>query len=132
MSATLRQSPPAMADAAPPAALFETAARAGLWLVVTMLLVRTSGLLASVILARLVAPDQFGLLGMANVALGAIAMGSELGLGVALVQRPRGRDFDTAASTAFWTNLVFGWLLVGVTAACAPLVAGYFHHLGLT
>src|SRR5438046_9649653 len=81
------------------------AARGGLWLAITMVLSRASGFLVSVILARLMAPEQFGLLGMANVALSAMQMASELGLGVALVQRRRGRDFERAASTVFWTNV---------------------------
>src|SRR5204862_6377484 len=115
-----------------PGALAAAAARGGLWLAVTMLLTRSSGFLVSVVLARLVAPEQFGLLGMANVALAAIAMVSELGLGAALVQRPRGRDFETAASTAFWMNVAFGWLLVALNAACAPLVAAFFHDPTVT
>src|SRR2546430_5693925 len=36
----------------------------------------SSGFLVSVILARLMAPEQFGLLGMANVALSAMQMAS--------------------------------------------------------
>jgi O-antigen/teichoic acid export membrane protein len=115
-----------------PATLVGVAARGGLWLAVTLILTRTSGFVISVALARLIVPAQFGLLGMANVALTAIAMVSELGLGAALVQRPQGRDFEATASTAFWTNVAFGWLLVGINAACAPLVASFFGDPSVT
>src|SRR5262249_29785245 len=104
----------------------------GLWLAAATALTRASGFLIAVALARLVAPEQFGLLGMANVALAAITMISELGLGAALIQRRRGSDFDAAASTAFWTNVLFGCLLVGVNALCAPAVAWYFHDPAVT
>src|SRR5215212_4521938 len=115
-----------------PATLVGAAARGGLWLAVTLILTRTSGFMISVALARLIAPAQFGLLGMANVALTAIAMVSELCLGAALVQRPQGRDFQATASTAFWTNVAFGWLLVGINAACAPFVASFFGDPSVT
>jgi O-antigen/teichoic acid export membrane protein len=114
------------------AALLGAAARGGLWLAATMVVSRASGFLFSIILARLIAPGEFGLFGMANVVLTAVAMLAELGLSAALVQRTRGRDYQDAASTAFWTSVVVGWTLVAANALFAPLTAWYFGDPAVT
>lgn len=75
-------------------------------------------------LARLVAPADFGLWGMALVFTGFAALIGDIGLGAALVQRP---DITPAQfDTAFWINLALGLLLAGLLAALAvPLGALY-------
>ncbi len=81
--------------------------------------------LLTVILARLLVPDDFGVIGMASIVTTAISMVNERGLTAALVQR---QQLDERhLSSSFWASLVFGSVLfVGVFLA-APLVAGFFH-----
>ncbi len=88
---------------------------------------------STVVLARLLAPSQFGLIGMV-LALTALADTlKDLGLGSAVVQR-RGLRQDQV-SALFWVNCGIGLLLTGVVAASAPLVAAFYGEpalVGLT
>jgi PST family polysaccharide transporter len=81
-------------------------------------------ILVLVILARLLAPGEFGVVTAAMVVIGLAGIFSELGLGPALVQRPtlEPRHLQTAFATAVLTGTLFGatlWLL-------APLAADFF------
>ena len=71
------------------------------------------------VLARLLAPDAFGLVAMAVVLTGLCSQLADLGLGPALVQRS---DLtDRHKSTAFWASLGLGASLAGLFAWGAPL-----------
>lgn len=76
------------------------------------------------VLARLLNPDDFGLVGMVTVFSGFAMMFSDLGLNAALIQRPS----LTAAhlSSAFWLSLATGVVLALLFAASAPLIAEVF------
>jgi PST family polysaccharide transporter/lipopolysaccharide exporter len=76
------------------------------------------------ILARLLAPDAFGLLAIATVALGVMMQLSELGMIPALVQR---RDATLEQHDAAWTvGLMRGVLVAGVLVLAAPAIASLF------
>jgi O-antigen/teichoic acid export membrane protein/glycosyltransferase involved in cell wall biosynthesis len=78
----------------------------------------------SVLLARLLSPEQFGLMGMIMVFTGLAAIFSELGLGAALVQK---RDLeDRHLSSIFWVNAATGALLTALFAACASSIAAFY------
>jgi PST family polysaccharide transporter len=78
-------------------------------------------LIGTVVLARQLAPSDFGLVAMASALIGLLAVAQELGLSHATVQRDR----ITAAqvSSLFWVNLAFGLVLAAGVAALAPLIA---------
>lgn len=78
-------------------------------------------LLVFLVLARLLAPEAFGLLAFANVLLSVLLLGVDLGLGHALVQR----DVLEPAhpSSAFWVLVPVGAALVVVCMAAAGPVA---------
>jgi len=76
------------------------------------------------VLARLLAPDAFGLLAIATVALGVMLQLSDLGMVQALVQR---RDATSEQLNAAWTVGLWRALLVtGVLTFGAPQIAGFF------
>lgn len=81
-------------------------------------------LLTTIILARLLAPGDFGLLAMCVVFTGLFASVSDLGLGSALVQAeaPGPEDFDTV----FWLSAGTGILSCLAVTALAPLVASFY------
>ena len=78
------------------------------------------------ILARVVSPEQFGLVGMAMAFVTFFTMFNDLGISAALVRE----DKPSAAfwSSAFWTNLVLGAGLTGLSFLAAPLIAGFFNE----
>ena len=75
----------------------------------------------TLVLARLLLPEEFGLAGMVGVAFGLISIFCEFGIPTAVIQQP---DLDHETLTAlFWAGT--GITLVGtlVAAASAPLLA---------
>lgn len=77
-----------------------------------------------VVLARLLAPADFGMLAAAMVAVQVAAVLSELGLVHALVQR---HDLEQRhVTTAFTLSLLSGAGLTGLTLMIAPMVDAFF------
>lgn len=80
----------------------------------------------TIILARLLLPQDFGLLGMATIFIGLISTVNELGLSAAIIQRKE--LTEKHLSTAFWTSLTAGILLCLTTIAIAPYVADFYNE----
>jgi teichuronic acid exporter len=76
----------------------------------------------SIVLARLLTPEVFGLYAILVFVITLGVRFSDLGLGSALIQR-RDLDGDGALGAAFTTTLVLALALAGVIGAAAPLVA---------
>lgn len=76
------------------------------------------------VLARILLPEQFGLIASVYVITGFSQMLFELGLGAALIQmkNPSQRDM----STVFWINALSGVVFAGVLTLAAPLVADFY------
>src|SRR5919112_4966914 len=81
-------------------------------------------LVVAVILARLLAPEQYGLAAMVLVFSALVLVFSDLGFGAAIVQRKRLSEADR--STAFWTSVSAGALFTGVAAAIASPMAAFY------
>lgn len=86
---------------------------------------RLVGVLGTLVLARLLSPDDFGLVAMATVVVGLFEVLVDLGVGPALIQKDGAdaEDFHTA-----WTLRLGQSLLAAfVITACAPWVASHYH-----
>ncbi|HSM87435.1 MAG TPA: lipopolysaccharide biosynthesis protein [Candidatus Limnocylindrales bacterium] len=77
-----------------------------------------------IVLARLLTPTDFGLVGMATAATGFLTLLKDAGLGMATVQRSV--ITDAQASTLFWVNLALGGVLAAVCAALAPAFVVFY------
>jgi PST family polysaccharide transporter len=82
-------------------------------------------LVAAMILARLLSPKEFGLVGMVLGITGLVALFKELGLSTATVQR----DIITQqqVSNLFWVNVSFSGILTVICFGLAPLIAKFYH-----
>jgi len=81
------------------------------------------------ILARLLEPNDFGLLGMATVFYGLAMIFSEMGISTALIQK---KDADNLHfSSVFWLNVATGILLTLLMVAISPLVAIFYGEIQL-
>jgi O-antigen/teichoic acid export membrane protein len=81
-------------------------------------------LIATVVLARLLVPEDFGLLALCSLAISLLSIFNDLGLGSALVIR---RELDARArGTALTIMLASSALLALGLVAVAPLAAGLF------
>jgi O-antigen/teichoic acid export membrane protein len=84
-------------------------------------------LLASTgLVAHLVRPSAYGLLGMASIVMGFIDIFKDLGTATAVVSR---KEVDPQVlSSLFWFNVFFGACTAAVAIACAPLIAQFFRQ----
>jgi len=86
--------------------------------------------LVLVILTRLLAPADFGLVSAALVVIAFSLNFSQLGLGPALVQRP---DLQPRhVSTALYASIGFGLMVAAIIWFAAPLIARFFRMEHLT
>ena len=88
------------------------------------------GIVATAILARLLTPQDYGLIGMVAVATNFVSMLKDLGLSFPTVQRAE-IDFDQI-STLFWVNFGMSVAMVAVMIALAPALAWFYHEPRLT
>jgi O-antigen/teichoic acid export membrane protein len=79
---------------------------------------------ASIVLAHLLTPHDFGLAGMALVFAGIGAVFGGVALSAALIQRPVLQEEDR--STAFWTSAAAGTFFMFLGIGISPLVADFF------
>ncbi|WP_426173137.1 lipopolysaccharide biosynthesis protein [Massilia sp. TWR1-2-2] len=101
-------------------------AKGAVWMVAFKLIDRGVGLVSTIVLARLLAPVDFGLVAIAMMLIGALALLFAFSFDVHLIQKPdAGRDeFDTA-----WTfNVIFGTVTALLLAALAHAVALFYHE----
>lgn len=83
-------------------------------------------LLSLMVLARLLSPKDFGLVGMVTAFTGVLVLFRDFGLSVAAIQRPN--VTDAQISTLFWINVGVGVFLAVLTAAAAPFIAAFYHE----
>jgi O-antigen/teichoic acid export membrane protein len=82
--------------------------------------------IALMVLARLLGPKDFGLVGMVTAFTGVLTLFRDFGLSSAAVQRPS--VSEEQISTLFWINTVLGALLGLIMAAMAPVIAAFYHE----
>ncbi|MDD5546111.1 MAG: MOP flippase family protein [Candidatus Omnitrophica bacterium] len=84
-----------------------------------------SQLVITIILARLLSPDDFGLLAMATVFINFAMIFSEMGISSALIQKQDTNDRHYYS--AFWFNIIVGVLLTLVFIAVSPIIAWFYN-----
>ncbi len=83
-------------------------------------------ILTTIILARLLPPADFGLIGMAAIIIGFIDIFKDMGTGAAVIQK---KDLSSLMlSSIFWVNVAFGILAMVVLLLVAPLVGVFYHE----
>ena len=87
-------------------------------------------LTAAAVLARLLTPREFGLVGMVLAITGLVGLFKELGLSTATVQR----DIITQqqVSNLFWINVFVSGFLTVISFGLAPLMASFYHDPRVT
>ncbi len=116
-------------DATPTATgggLRRSAVRGGSSLAVAQVLGQIVQFVGVAVLARLIDPTDFGLVGMVAAVLGYLNLFSDAGLSQATVQRDRINHAQV--STLFWANGLLSLLLGGLAAALAPVIAWFYNE----
>src|SRR5215471_10659607 len=83
-------------------------------------------LVSLMILARLLAPDDFGLVGMVTAFTGVLNLLRDFGLSSAAIQRAT--VTEEQMSNLFWINALVGTLLGVLLLAGAPAIAFFYHQ----
>ena len=87
-------------------------------------------LIVELVLARLLLPDDYGLIALVAVFITILNVFVDSGLGSALIQKLNADDLDF--STVFWFNIVWCTFLYGILFLIAPLVAGFYARPEIT
>ena len=112
------------------AALGSRTARGGVVTIVSHGLKFALSIGATAILARLLTPHDYGLIGMVVVFTGFVAMFKDLGLSLATVQRPE--ITDEQISTLFWVNVTISVAITLLMILLAPLIGWFYGEPRLT
>jgi teichuronic acid exporter len=82
--------------------------------------------LISIVLARLLLPEQYGLIGMLVFFMAVSQSILDSGFGAALIQKKEATPVDE--SSIFLFNIFVGVLLAGLLSLAAPLIADFFNQ----
>ncbi len=104
--------------------LSEKVARGGFWLFAQRFLSRGLGFLRTIILARLLMPADFGLVGVALLAISTLDFLSQTGFHPALVQK---KDCSRSHMDTAWTVMgIRGLVLFMILFLSAPMISRFF------
>lgn len=79
-----------------------------------------------IILARLLTPDEYGIIGILTIFITVFEIIIDGGFINALIRKQDAKDIDYC--TVFWTNLVVSIVMAGVLFMCSDLIARFFER----
>jgi lipopolysaccharide exporter len=104
--------------------LFSQVMSAGFWAAALRILLRILLIARTVVLARLLAPDDFGVMAVATLSMLFLERVSRSGISQALIQR-RG-DIGPYLNTAWTLQIVRGLAMAGILVLAAPWISEFF------
>lgn len=103
---------------------------ATLWSGADIFLRQALRFVVTIVLARLLTPNEFGTVAMLSLFVGIATVFADGGFAAALIQR---QDVDHVdESTVFWLNLAIGGLATLLLCAAAPFIAAFYDMPALT
>jgi len=104
--------------------LSQRVVHAGFWAFALRITDRVFGLARTIVLARVLSPNDFGLFGIALLGLSALNTFSQTGFQAALVQKKG--DIKPYLDTAWTVHVIRGFVLAAILFGIAPYVASFF------
>ncbi|KKF40009.1 transporter [Halorubrum saccharovorum] len=117
--------------AVPSGSVIQRTVKSGIWVTATKMAVRLSQILMLIVLARLLDPRAFGLMGIALLVLSGIRRFTNIGINAALIQDEQ-ENVDEYLNTTWCLEAARGFLIFGVLAVAAPFIAGIFDEPSAT
>ena len=99
--------------------------KGGLWVFSLRIINRGLGFVRTIILARLLAPEDFGLFGVAMLAIATLETFSQTGFQQALIQKRE--NVESYLDTAWTVSAIRGTLLFAILFCSAPAIARFFN-----
>jgi polysaccharide transporter, PST family len=90
----------------------------------------TAQVVSTIVLARILVPEDFGLVAMVSAITGYVAIFVDLGTRDAVAQHPRINTGE--ASALYWITSATGLAVALLTVICAPLIASFYGAPKLT
>jgi PST family polysaccharide transporter/lipopolysaccharide exporter len=109
----------------PSGGIAEQTIKSGIWAAIINFSDRFLQLGMVIILARLLDPSDFGLLGIALLSVAVMRKFTKLGLNTALIQDEE-ENVDHYMNTVWMLQIARGLVIVGIAYVAAPYVAGFF------
>ena len=106
--------------------LMKSATRGVFWSGISQFSTQIFHFIVIIILARLLFPEDFGIIGMAVVFTGLVLTINELGLSAAIIQKKN--ITDSHLSTSFWISFGLGIILCITTVIISPYIADFFKN----
>ncbi len=100
--------------------------RGSFWVLMLRVFQRVLTLIRTIVLARILSPNDFGLFGVALLALSALETFSQTGFHHALIQKKH--DIIPYLNTAWTVQLARGVLLAVLLYTASPFIAGFFNE----
>jgi teichuronic acid exporter len=99
------------------------------WTLIQQFSTQGISFVVSIVLARLLLPEQFGLIAMLSVfmSIGTVLMESGLGQSLIRTTNPDIEDY----STVFYFNLLGSFIVYAIIFLCAPFIAQFYHQTQL-
>lgn len=92
---------------------------------------RLLGVLVKLILARLLFPEDFGLIGMAAVFIAIVRVVQDIGIGQALIQQKE-EISETEYNTGFWSAVLWSLFLYCILFIASPWIAEFYEQPQIT
>jgi O-antigen/teichoic acid export membrane protein len=94
------------------------------WSALARVSVQVVSFISAAVVARKLGPDAYGVMNMAQIAIGLLTLFREVGIGSAVVQR---REINQEfLSSLFWMNMVLGCVATLICLGSAPFFATFF------
>jgi len=110
--------------------LSQRVVRGGFWVFALRITNRLFQLIRTIVLARVLAPSDFGLMGIALLAISALQTFTQTGFQAALIQKKG--DIRDYLDTAWAISALRGLALFAVLSLAAPYIALFFDTLAAT
>jgi O-antigen/teichoic acid export membrane protein len=104
--------------------------KSGLWVFALRILNRGLGFIRTIILARLLAPEDFGILGIAMLSISTLETFSHTGFHTTLIQKKD--NIESYLNTAWTVSALRGTMLFVLLFFSAPIIARFFNSSAAT
>jgi lipopolysaccharide exporter len=130
MSNSLCHEPPTSSSLNPSESLSRKVVRGSIWVIALRTINRGLGFIRTIILARLLVPEDFGLLGVAMLSISVLEAFSQTGFQTALIQKKD--NVESYLDTAWSVSVIRGIVLFLILFFAAPAAACFFRSDQIT
>ena len=114
-----------MKEKSPNDRLSKRVVRGGAWVFALRIVNQGLSIIKLIILARILSPEDFGLMGIALLTMSSLEMFSQTGFQAALIQKKE--NVDAYLNSAWTIMIIRGLVLFGILYIIAPYVAVFFN-----